>query len=129
MYGANVVISIELSKPSPGIIIMTEESNKDAQRVELDLVKKEKEKARIKEEVIKQQIARKYNKKVYPQEFEEEDLVLRKVVLVKKPQGKGKLAPNWERPYQVIRKIGKRAYKIAELGGRKLSRTCNVSSL
>ena len=68
-------------------------------------------------------MARKYNKKVHPQEFEEEDLVLRKVELVRKPQGKGKLAPNWEGPYRVIWKIGRRSYKIAELGGRELSRT------
>ena len=52
-------------------------------------------------------MARKYHKKVTPQEFEEEDLVLKKVELQRKPQGKGKLAPNWEKLYRVIQKIGK----------------------
>ena len=65
MFGANVVMSIELSGPTPRIITMVEESNKDAQRAELDLVEKDREKARIKEEAIKQQMARKYNKKVH----------------------------------------------------------------
>ena len=85
MYGTNVVISIELSKLSPRIIIMMEESNEDAWSVKLDLVKEEKGKARIKKEAIKQQMARKYSKKFHPQEFEERDLVLRKVELVRKP--------------------------------------------
>ena len=54
MYGADAVIPIELSEPSLRIITMTEESNEDTRRAELDLVKEEKEKARIKEDAIKQ---------------------------------------------------------------------------
>ena len=41
---------------------MIEESNKLAQRTELDLIKEDREKAKVKEEVIKQQMERKYNK-------------------------------------------------------------------
>ena len=81
---------------------MTNGCNELAQIIELDLVEEDREKARIKNEAIKQQMARKYNKKVSPQEFEEGELVLRKVELQRKPQGEGKLAPNWERPCQVI---------------------------
>ena len=71
-----------------------EESNADAWRAKLDLLEEDRERARIRDEAIKQQMARKYNKKVHPQEFREGDLVLRKVELVRKPQGKGKLALN-----------------------------------
>ena len=53
VYRANVVIPIELSELSSRIITMMEESNDDAWRVELDLVEKEREMARIKEEAIK----------------------------------------------------------------------------
>ena len=74
-------------------------------------------------------MARKYNRKVHLPEFKEENLVLRKVELAQKPQGEGKLALNWEGLYRVIQKIGRGAYKIAELGGRELLRTWNVSSL
>ena len=94
VYGANAVIPIELSKPTSRIITITEKSNENARRVELDLVEEEREKDRIKEEAIKQQMARKYNKKVNSQEFEEGDLVLRKVELVRKPKGEEKLTPN-----------------------------------
>ena len=129
VYGADVVIPIELLEPTPSTITMTEKSNEDARRVELDPVEEEREKAKIKQEATKQQMARKYNKKVNPQEFEEGDLVLRKVELVRKLQRDEKLAPNWEMPYRVIQKIRRRVYKIVELGGRELSRTWNVSSL
>ena len=90
---------------------MIEESNELARKVELDLIEEDREKAKMKEKVIKQQMARKYNKKVNPQEFKEKDLVLRKVELQRKPQGERKMAPNWEVPYQVIRKIGKKPIK------------------
>ena len=66
VYGADAVIPIELSELSPRIITMTEESYEDARRVELDLVQEDKEKAKIKEEAIKQQMVRKYNKKFHP---------------------------------------------------------------
>ena len=67
VFGANIVIPIELSEPSPRIITTVEESNKDARRAQLDLVEKNREKARIREEAIKQQMARKYNRKIHSQ--------------------------------------------------------------
>ena len=129
MFKVDAVILIELSKPCLRMITMAEEFNEDARRAELDLVEEDKENVKIKEEAIKQKIARKYNRKVRWQKFEEGDLVLRKVELVRKPQGEGKLAPNLEGLYRVIQKIGRGTYKIAELRGRELPRTWNVSSL
>ena len=79
MYRLDTMIPIELSKPSSRTITMTKESNELARKVELDHIEEEKEKARVKEEAIKHQMARKYNKKVNPQEFKKGDLVLRKL--------------------------------------------------
>ena len=53
VFRADVVIPIELSEQSSRIITIVEESNEDARRAELDLVKEGKERARIKEEAIK----------------------------------------------------------------------------
>ena len=108
------MIPIELSKPSSRTITMIEEYNELTGKAGLDLVKEDRENARVKEEAIKQQMVRKYNKQVTSQEFEERDLVLKKVELQRKPQGERKLASNWERPYRVIRN------KIVELKGREL---------
>ena len=43
---------------------MTEESNELNRRAKLDLVEEDRERARIQEEAINQQMVRKYNKKV-----------------------------------------------------------------
>ena len=64
MYKAYVVKPIEHSESSPSIITMTKEYNELAGRAKLDLVVEDREKARIKEEAIKQQMPRKYNKRV-----------------------------------------------------------------
>ena len=56
---------------------MAEESNEDARRAELDLIEEDRERAKIKEEAIKQQMAWKYNGKVHPREFKEGKLDLR----------------------------------------------------
>ena len=75
---------------------MNEKSNELTLRAKLDQVEEDRERSRIKKEAIKQQMVRKYNKRVNPEEFEKGDLVLRKVELQRKPQGEGKLVPNWE---------------------------------
>ena len=61
-----MVLPIKLSELSLRISTMTKESNQLAQRAKLDLVKEDMEKARIKEKAIKQQMTRKYNKRVSP---------------------------------------------------------------
>ena len=107
VFGVDVIIPIELPESNLRMITMVEEFNKVVRRAELDLQEEDREKVRIKEEATKQQMARKYNKKVCPQEFKKGDLVLRKIELIQKPQEVGKLAPNWKGPYRVIQEIGK----------------------
>ena len=65
-YGSDAVIPIELREPSPRTMPMTKESNELACRAKLHLGGEDKERAREKEEVIKQQMMRKCNKKVKP---------------------------------------------------------------
>ena len=79
VYGSDTMIPIELAEPSVRIMTMIKESNEFVRRAELNLAEENRERARI-HEVIKQQMVRKYNKKVNPQEFEG-NLVLRKIEL------------------------------------------------
>ena len=65
VFGADTVIPIELSEPSSRIITIAEESDEDARRAKLDLVEEDRERAKIKEEAIKQQMAWKYNRKAH----------------------------------------------------------------
>jgi hypothetical protein len=75
---------------------------------------------------MKQRVSHKYNTKVIPRNFKEEDLVL------KRPMGKdkgGKLAPYKEGPFRIQEAYGNRAYRLETLQGETLPRTWNVMNL
>ena len=46
-----------------------------------------------------------------------------------KDQNAGKLAPNWEGPYQVIASVGAGAYYLEDLEERPLPRPWNIYNL
>ena len=121
------MILVEIVEPSATTMEIDEGSNKDAWRAKLDVIEEKREEARVWEEASKQQTAKLYNKLVVPKSFEEGTSVLRKIELQRKSQGEREPTPNWERPYQVIQKLRKEAYKIAELKRQELPRTWNTS--
>ena len=57
------------------------------------------------------------------------DLVLWKVVGSMKDQNAGKLAPNWEGPYQVTTTVRVGAYYLEDMEERPLPRPWNVCNL
>ena len=73
------MIPVELTKPSTRTMVISKEGNELARRAELDLIKEDREKGCIQDETMKQQIARKYNKRVILKNFEEGELGLRKI--------------------------------------------------
>ncbi|XP_019447233.1 PREDICTED: uncharacterized protein K02A2.6-like [Lupinus angustifolius] len=81
---------------------------------------------RLREENIKKKTASKFNSSVIPRQFPEGTLVLRRADI---GRVRGKLGPNWEGPYRVIKKIGKGAYKLQDLAGKNIPRTWNVANL
>lgn len=76
-----------------------------------------------------QKLTQGYNRKVRPQEFVPEDIVLRKAVGSMKDQNADKLAPNWEGPYQMTATAGVRAYYLEDLEEISLPRQWNVYNL
>ena len=56
--------------------------------------------------------ARYYDQKVKPRSYKLGDLVLKKLLLVRKNQTHGKLGPNWEGPYIVSRIVRPGNYKL-----------------
>ena len=87
------------------------------------------EKAAIQLAVYQQQLARAYNKKVNPRDFQVGDLVLRKVVGNKKDPREGKLGPNWEGPYRFTSVLGIGAYRLEDNEGKSLPRPWNTCNL
>ena len=70
-----------------------------------------------------------YGKKVRKRDFQVGDLVLRRVQPSTKEPNQGKLAPNWEGPYQIVGVIGKGSYTLVNHEGIRLPRVHNGMNL
>ncbi|XP_072056323.1 uncharacterized protein [Arachis hypogaea] len=92
-YGVDVMIPMEIGKPSPWLLLKGVE-----EAVEKDLVDEAKEMAHLTEVALKQRMALRYNAKVLKREFEKNDIVLRHNDIEIPTQGEGKMAANWEGP-------------------------------
>ncbi len=67
-----------------------------------------------------EKMARHYNTMVKPRKFLIGDLVLRKVTLATKNPTQGKLGPNWEGPYKVVKIRRQGTYHLEDLNGQRL---------
>ncbi|KAK1605782.1 hypothetical protein QYE76_029455 [Lolium multiflorum] len=68
----------------------------------------------------KARVARAYNKKVRPKEFQVGDLVWEAVLpLGTRDKAYGKWSPNWHGPYKVVQALKGNAYMLEELSGEK----------
>ena len=76
----------------------------------------------------KQKVARYYNSRVKSKVFRAGDLVLRRAA-ASQPQNQGKLAPNWEGPYEVKEIVRSGIYYLKELEGAELPRSWNSKNL
>ncbi|RDX79463.1 Retrovirus-related Pol polyprotein from transposon 17.6, partial [Mucuna pruriens] len=120
------VRGVEIGEPSPRTALFDLTANEDELRANLDLLQETREIAHIKEYAVKAKVARRYNKRIIPREFQEEDLVLRKITIAAE---KNKLTPKWEGPFRVAEKVGRGAYRLEHLEGRGVPRTWNASNL
>ncbi|RDY09223.1 hypothetical protein CR513_06448, partial [Mucuna pruriens] len=59
-------------------------------------------------------------------QFKSQDLVLRKITWTVNDNN---MTPNWEGPFRVIERVGKGAYHLEHLDGKKIPRTWNMLNL
>ncbi|GAU47643.1 hypothetical protein TSUD_238620 [Trifolium subterraneum] len=117
-YGTEAVILVETGESSPRIEYPHDEDiNDELLREELDLVEELRTGASLREATIKQNIAARHDKRVIKREFEVGSLVLRRN---QKDLREGKLAANWEGPYQVRAKTENGAYHPEDLYGKEI---------
>ena len=76
-----------------------------------------------------ERVSQYYNKKVKRRSFQVGDLVLKEVNQSTKDLSHGKLGPNWEGPYQVIRVNRPGTYWQQTLAGRELPHPWNIEHL
>ncbi|RDX88936.1 Tf2-11, partial [Mucuna pruriens] len=125
-YGLDAMIPVEIGEPSPRIALFEPTVNEEELRENLDLLQEVREIAHIKEYAAKARVARRYGQRVIHKDFEVKDLVLRKATLGVE---KNKLTPKWEGPFRIAKSVGRGAYRLEYLDGRRIPRTWNVVSL
>jgi len=65
-YGTDAMIPVEVGEPSTRRLLFQQQQNEENMRVELETTEEVLEMAKIREEVVKLQVARRYNTKVQP---------------------------------------------------------------
>ena len=111
-FGTKVVALIEVGLESPRDEFAKVEHNEESLRLNLDLLEKKREQALKRAEDYQQKTVRYYDRKAMPNSFKPDDLVLKKVLPVRKDPTHGKLGPNWDGPYIVSRVIHPGNYQL-----------------
>ncbi|RDY12063.1 hypothetical protein CR513_03187, partial [Mucuna pruriens] len=125
-YGTEAVILVEIGEPSPRITFFEQGRNEEELRMNLDLLQEVREITHIKEYAVKARVAKKYDERLIPRRFNVADLVLRKIT---RKGESNKLSPLWEGPFRVTEEVGRGAYRLEQLDGKKVPRTWNAMSL
>ncbi|GFZ02408.1 hypothetical protein Acr_15g0010160 [Actinidia rufa] len=114
------VILVEIGMPSLRTLNFDKKNNEVELRLNLDLLAKKMEQAKVRQAAYKHQVAMSYNQKVKHRPFLLGNLVLRKVTLSTKELNTGKLGPTWEGLYRVIKMTRIETYWLEDMKGRVL---------
>jgi hypothetical protein len=128
-YGTEAVIPTEIGSPNFRVAYYNPGLNDEGINLNLDLLQEERDDAQITWAAYQDRMARYFNKTVNPRKFQVGDWVLKKVNLMTKDPAKGKLAPKWEGPYQIVKCQGNGAYNLKSETGKILPRAWNAEHL
>ncbi|KAE8662571.1 No pollen germination related 2 [Hibiscus syriacus] len=131
VYGMEAVLPIEVEIPSLRILRETklDESEWIQARVDqLNLIEEKRLKAICHGQMYQKRMMKSHDKKVHPREFQEGDLVLKKILPIHK-DFRGKWMPNWEGPYVVKKAFSGGALILAEMDGKILKNPINSDSV
>ena len=102
-YGAEAVIPLRANFPTLRTSSFTPSSNDELLGESLDLVEERRGRVTIHLVYYHQKLKRGYDANVKLRPLATRDLVLRRVVGAAKDPSWGKLKPNWERPFRLLR--------------------------
>jgi len=123
------MIPVEVNEPTLRRQIEDWNINNECFRTYLDLIEELREKATIKEEIVKRMACKRFNAKIKLRSFNEGDLVWRMRTYARKDPQQGKLSPNWECLFRVMESLQNGAYRLETLDGKIIPRTWNSSHL
>ncbi|XP_070017538.1 uncharacterized protein [Nicotiana sylvestris] len=130
VYGTEAVIPAEVETPSLRIIVESkiEETKWVKTRLEQLMLIDEKRLAAVCfGQLYQQRMARAYNKKVCPRQFEVGQLILKRI-LPHQVEAKGKFALNWQGPYIIKKVLPKGALHLVDEEGRVPDMTINADA-
>lgn len=128
-FGIEVVIPIEVGLSSLKRTHYDENLNNEELKLALDCLSKIRDNVTQKMARYLQKMSKYHNQRVKLRRFNPGDMVLQKVSQDAKDPTKGKLSPNWEGPYKVIRYSGRGSYYLEDLDRNSLLRPWNVEHL
>nr|XP_027189420.1 protein NYNRIN-like [Cicer arietinum] len=131
VYGMEAVLPIEVEIPSIRVLMETklEEAEWVQSRFDqLNLIEEKRMIALCHDQLYQKRLKKAYEKKVRPREFQEGDLVLKKILPIKK-DFRGKWTPNYEGPYVVKKAFSGGALILAEMDGDDLPLPVNSDAV
>ena len=102
-YGSEAVIPAEVHTANHRVMTYQDKDNEEQLRLNLDLIDEVRTDVEHRIARYKNLMARQYDAMVKPRRFNIGDLVLKKVSLATKNSAHGKLGPNWEGLYRIIK--------------------------
>ena len=111
-FGTEAVAPVEIGLKSQRIELASVEHNKEALRLNLNLLDEKRDQVLKRTEDYQRKTARYYDQKVKPRSYKFGDLVLKKLLPARKNPAHGKLGPNWEGPYIVSHVVKPCNYKL-----------------
>ena len=124
-----MVAPVEVGLKSPRVEFTSAEHNEESLHLNLDLLEKKREQVLKRVEDYQRKTAKNYDRKVRPNSFKPDDLVLKKLMPARKDPTHGKLGPNWEGPYIVLRIIRPGNYELQTEEGKTLHYSWNAEHL
>ncbi len=128
-YGSEAVVPVEIGLTTFRTSTSDNKQNEKQICLNLDLIDKVREMTETRMKRYQENMACHYNAKVKPRQFSIGDLVLRKVTLATKDPIQGKLGPNWERPYKVVKIRRQGTYHLEDANRRRLPHPWNAEHL
>ncbi|KAK2999343.1 hypothetical protein RJ639_022750 [Escallonia herrerae] len=128
-FGTEAIIPLEIGLPSARLVTYNPNTNYAGLRGNLDLLDETQDQAAMHLAAYQHRVAKLFDKQVQFRAFCIGDLVLRRMDVSIPRDEIGKLSPNWEGLYRVIKLGGPGSYHLETLDGKAIPRTWNARIL
>ncbi|KAK3027190.1 hypothetical protein RJ639_042456 [Escallonia herrerae] len=128
-FGTEAIILLEIGLPLARLVTYNPDTNDAGLRGNLDLLDETRDQVAMRLAAYQHRVAKFFDKRVRSRSFRIGDLVLRRMDVSIPRDAIGKLSPNWEGPYSVIKLGGPGSYQLETLDGKAIPRTWNARIL